>query len=51
MRHEEQIRLLQGLMDQLDDATCVDAAVQLKGPVEAYLCADRDTKLWSEKRV
>ncbi len=46
MQHEEQIKLMQGLMDRLDDSTNVDAGCQLKNPVDAYLSRDRALLEW-----
>ena len=40
MRHDEQIRVIEGLMKHLDNDTNVDAGRQLRNPVSSYTCGD-----------
>jgi len=46
MRHEEQVRLIEGLMKHLDDGTNVDAGHQVRNPVSSYLCPDIAAREW-----
>jgi phenylpropionate dioxygenase-like ring-hydroxylating dioxygenase large terminal subunit len=46
MRHEEQVRLLRGLLKHLDDGTNVDAGRQVRNPVSSYLCPDLAAREW-----
>ena len=48
MHHDEQVRILQGLLTHLDNGTNVDIGVQMKNPVSAYTCPDRATREWRE---
>ena len=45
-RQEETIRVVQGLLQHLDNGTNVDAGVQLKNPVSAYTCPEIAAKEW-----
>ena len=46
MRHEEQVRVVEGLMKHLDDGTNVDAGRQLRNPVSSYTSADVARREW-----
>ena len=46
MEHAEQVRILKGLMQHLDEGTNVDAGKVVKNPVSSYLCADRGKLEW-----
>lgn len=46
MNHEEQIRVIEGLMKNLDDDTNVDAGYQLRNPVSSYTCTDIAAREW-----
>jgi len=46
MKHEEQVRILRGLMTHLDNGTNVDTGKQMKNPVDTYLSADRAEQEW-----
>jgi len=46
MQREEQIRLIKGLMDHLDNDTNVDAGGQRRNPVSSYTCPDRAKAEW-----
>ncbi len=48
MRHNEQIRVLQGLMTHLDNDTNVDTGYQLKNPVSTYTDPARATLEWEK---
>ena len=48
MRQEEQIRVLKGLMDHLDNDTNVDVGHQLKNPVSAYTDPARAALEWEK---
>ena len=46
MQKEEQLRVIKGLMDHLDNGTNVDAGVQLRNPVSSYTCPERARDEW-----
>lgn len=46
MHHEEQIRVVEGLLQHLDEGTNVDAGRQLRNPVSSYTCADLARREW-----
>jgi nitrite reductase/ring-hydroxylating ferredoxin subunit len=46
MRHSEQVRVLEGLMNHLDNETNVDAGKHMQVPVSTYLCPERAAKEW-----
>jgi phenylpropionate dioxygenase-like ring-hydroxylating dioxygenase large terminal subunit len=46
MRQEEQIRVVEGLMNHLDNDTNVDAGRQLRNPVSSYTCPDLAQREW-----
>jgi nitrite reductase/ring-hydroxylating ferredoxin subunit len=46
VRHQEQVRLIEGLLKHLDNGTNVDAGRQVRNPVSSYLCEDRATQEW-----
>ncbi|MEJ2087486.1 MAG: aromatic ring-hydroxylating dioxygenase subunit alpha, partial [Gammaproteobacteria bacterium] len=46
MERAEQLRVIQGLMNHLDNGTNVDAGGQLRNPVAAYTCPDRAREEW-----
>jgi nitrite reductase/ring-hydroxylating ferredoxin subunit len=46
MRHNEQVRVLKGLMTHLDNGTNVDAGKQMINPVDTYLSPDRAEQEW-----
>ncbi|MBW2415256.1 MAG: Rieske 2Fe-2S domain-containing protein [Deltaproteobacteria bacterium] len=46
MRHEEQVRVIEGLLRHLDEGTNVDAGHQLRNPVSAYTCGDLAAREW-----
>ncbi len=48
MRHDEQIRVLEGLMNHLDNDTNVDVGHQLKNPVTAYTDPARAALEWEK---
>jgi phenylpropionate dioxygenase-like ring-hydroxylating dioxygenase large terminal subunit len=46
MRHEEQVRLLEGLFAHLDAGTNVDAGRQVRNPVSSYLSPELAVREW-----
>ena len=48
MRHEEQVRVLKGLMDHLDHGTNVDAGRQVKNPTESYTSPEIAGEEWEK---
>ena len=46
MRHEEQVRVMEGLMAHLDNGTNVDAGRQLRNPVDGYTSIDLAAREW-----
>ena len=46
MEHQEQVRVLKGLMNYLDTDKNVDAGRQLKNPASTYTCPERAAKEW-----
>ena len=46
MRRDEQIRVIEELMQHLDDGTNVDAGCQVRNPVSSYTSADLATREW-----
>ena len=46
MQHQEQIRIIKGLMSHLDNDTNVDAGGMLHNPVSAYTCPDIASREW-----
>lgn len=48
MRHNEQVRVLEGLMKHLDNDTNVDVGYQLKNPVTAYTDPERAALEWKK---
>lgn len=46
MEHNEQVRVVEGLMQHLDDGTNVDAGQQLRVPVSTYTCPERGASEW-----
>ena len=46
MEHKEQVRVLRGLMDQLDAGKNIDAGKQVMNPAINYLCTDRAEQEW-----
>jgi phenylpropionate dioxygenase-like ring-hydroxylating dioxygenase large terminal subunit len=48
MKHEEQVRLIEGLMSHLDNDTNVDAGHQVRNPVSSYLSDEMAAREWQE---
>ena len=46
MRHEEQVRILEGLMKHLDEGTNVDAGRQVRNPVANYASPELAAREW-----
>ena len=48
MEQQEQIRVIRGLMDHLDNDTNVDAGGQVRNPVSSYTCPDMAAREWDQ---
>ena len=46
MKHEKQVEILKELMRQVDAGKNIDAGVQYKMPMSAYVCPEIAAKEW-----
>lgn len=48
MEHKEQIRIIEGLINHLDNGSNEDVGYQVKNPVSAYICDERAKQEWDQ---